>query len=171
MLDCGLGVGPWRSRCCHCIIVDVFPFPPCKAGLMGNFCVNRRCAPNRLVRFTLFDFIYLKWPECADKSPKDKKARMTVKPKRPESWNFLKSRNHRNDPCVNILGWRCPLRQKAIQPCLVRQYYWRRIVWCTNTVELTHSCTMHLAYWRRNRLIISLYQTETEIHCKRRQQN
>jgi hypothetical protein len=41
-------------KCSHHIFFNVFPFPVCKAQLIGDWYENRRGAPKCLVRFFLF---------------------------------------------------------------------------------------------------------------------
>ncbi len=100
--------------------IIVFPSPLCKAELIGNFCVNRRCAPNCSVNFTFFEFLYFVYFAVTG---------TTGKPKRPESRNDRKARNDQKAittgkartsemiPVPIFIGvpYQCPLRQYAIQ--------------------------------------------------------
>ncbi len=54
--------------------------------------------------------------------------------------------------------------------CSVRHYYWRRVHQCANSIgglEVRLLCSVHLAYFQANRLLIELYKQETEIRGRK----
>jgi hypothetical protein len=70
MFMLGSGLGPWRSMfscvlICPRLFVDVFPFPPCKAKLIGDGLMKRQ---NGAYCFMLFFFSYNK-SSCVLKVP------------------------------------------------------------------------------------------------------
>ena len=148
---------------CRRLFLNIFPFPVCKAQLIGDWYENKRGAPSTIILLIIRQYIGAPMYPCANRSggPNTKKILLAHC-----AWSPLPigGGGHR---CANILAHRSTLHAHTTS---VRKGYTFRffnIMYSFKSPIGGPNISVRLAYFHPNRLLIELYKQETEIRCKK----
>jgi len=148
----------WSRR----LFCNVFPYPVCKAQLIGDWYENRQGARNTIILLIIRQYYWRTDVPCANSNggPNTKKKLLAHC-----VWSGLPigGGGHR---CANILAHRSTLPTEKETTCTSTMLVVWRHISCTFQRGAPNS-SVRLAYFHTNRLLIELYKQETEIRCRK----